>query len=96
MSLVGFVNGLGTRWSASAGVTRALPGRQTVRAGVEVIDNVHQDQFAKFVVVDSTEPFLDIQHSSAQHAVYVQDEIKLGRWFIVNAGSMTATNSSRE
>ena len=31
-------------------------------------------------------PCFDIQHSSTQHAVYVQDEIKLGRWFIVNAG----------
>ena len=31
-------------------------------------------------------PFFDIAHSSTQNAVYVQDEIKLGRWFIVNAG----------
>ena len=29
---------------------------------------------------------LDSQRSSTQHAVYVQDEIKLARWFIVNAG----------
>ena len=29
---------------------------------------------------------LDIQRSSTQHAVYVQDEIKLARWLIVNAG----------
>ena len=29
---------------------------------------------------------LDSRHSSTQHAVYIQDEIKLGRWFIVNGG----------
>ena len=31
-------------------------------------------------------PVLDSQSSSKQHAVYVQDEIKLARWLIVNAG----------
>ena len=31
-------------------------------------------------------PVFDIRHSSTQQAVYAQDEIKLGRWFIVNAG----------
>ncbi len=31
-------------------------------------------------------PVLDSHRSSTQHAVYVQDEIKLARWFIVNAG----------
>ena len=35
---------------------------------------------------DSPVPALDSQRSSAQHAVYVQDEIKLARWMIVNAG----------
>ena len=31
-------------------------------------------------------PLLDSRRSSTQHAVYVQDEIKLARWLIVNAG----------
>ena len=31
-------------------------------------------------------PLLDSQRSSTQQAVYVQDEIKLARWLIVNAG----------
>jgi outer membrane receptor for ferrienterochelin and colicins len=78
------VSGLGSRWSASTGLTRALAGRQTVRAGFEFIDNVHQNQSA--IYVDSPDAIFDIRHSSKQEAVYVQDEIKLGRWFIVNAG----------
>jgi iron complex outermembrane receptor protein len=55
-----------------------------VRAGVEFINNAHQDQTATYV--NDPAPVFDIKHSSTQHAVYVQDEIKLGRWFIVNAG----------
>ena len=35
---------IGTRWSVGGGLTRAFRGRQTVRAGVEFIDNVRQDQ----------------------------------------------------
>lgn len=83
-TLVGQVGGLGSRWTVGAGVTRALPGRQTVRAGVELIDNLQQDQLATYV--DDPIPVFDIDHSSTQRAVYVQDEIRLGRRFIVNAG----------
>ena len=71
--------------ASAAGVTRAFRGRQTVRAGVEFIDNVHQDQIATLCRCRRS-PLLDSRHSSMQHAVYVQDEIKLGRWLIVNAG----------
>ena len=39
-------SGLGARWSVSAGMTRAFPGRQTVRAGIEYIDNISQNQIA--------------------------------------------------
>ena len=81
---VGNTGGLGARWSVSGGMTRAFPGRQTVRAGVEYIDNVNQNQIASYV--DAPDAVFDIRHSSTQQAVYVQDEIKLGRWFIVNAG----------
>ncbi|MEO8256102.1 MAG: TonB-dependent receptor [Acidobacteriota bacterium] len=77
-------SGLGARWSASAGMTRALPGRQTLRAGIEFINNVDQNQTAGYV--DAPVLGLYIKHSSKQHAVYAQDEIKLGRRFIVNAG----------
>jgi outer membrane receptor for ferrienterochelin and colicins len=83
-TLVGENSGLGARWSASAGVTRSLRYRQTLRAGVEVIDNVKQRQ--RGIFVNDALPFLDISNSSTQQALYVQDEIKLGPWFIVNGG----------
>ena len=55
-----------------------------MRAGVEFIDNVHQDQTARYV--DPPVLLLDSHRSSMQHAVYAQDEIRLARWLIVNAG----------
>ena len=83
-TLVGETGGLGARWSASTGVTRVLFKRHTVRAGVEFIDNLHQNQIATFI--NDPVPVFDIRHSSTQQALYVQDEVKFGRWFIVNAG----------
>jgi iron complex outermembrane receptor protein len=82
--LIGFNGVVGTRWSVESGLTRAFRGRQTVRAGLQFIDNVRQDQFTRFS--DSPTPALDSHRSSTQHAVYIQDEIKLARWVIVNAG----------
>jgi outer membrane receptor for ferrienterochelin and colicins len=82
--LVGLVGGLGARWTAGVGITRPLPGAQTLRVGAEFIDNFEQDQTATYV--NDPVPFLDIDNSSAQRAVYAQDEIKLGQRFIVNAG----------
>jgi iron complex outermembrane receptor protein len=83
-TLVGRASGLGTRWTVSSGMTRALRGRQTLRAGVELIGNMKQDQLSQYI--DDPEPFLNTDRSSRQHAVFVQDEIKLGQWIIVNAG----------
>jgi outer membrane receptor for ferrienterochelin and colicins len=82
--VVGFDGAVGTRWSVGSGVTRAFRGRQIARAGIEFIDNVHQDR--TYRTSDSPGLALDSRRSSTQHAVYVQDEIKLGRWIIVNAG----------
>jgi iron complex outermembrane receptor protein len=81
---IGVTAGIGTRWSLESGVTRSLRGRQTVRAGVQFIDNLRQDQIAGFN--DSPTPVLDTHRSSTQRAVYAQDEIKLAHWLIVNAG----------
>jgi len=75
---------VGTRWSVASGLTRAFRGRQTVRAGVEFIDNMRQDQTASYI--DPPEVLLDSDRSSTQRAVYIQDEIKLARWLIINAG----------
>jgi outer membrane receptor for ferrienterochelin and colicins len=92
-TLVGSGDGLGTRWSVSSGVTRTFRGRQTLRAGVEFIDNVKQAQTAHYI--GDPQLVLDTDRSSTQQAAYVQDEIKLGRWVIVMPGFvMTATRSS--
>jgi len=79
-----FSGGIGSRWTFESGVIRSFPGRQTVSAGVQFIDNVRQDQTARFS--DSLTLTLDSHRSSTQQAVYGQDEIKLARWLIVNAG----------
>jgi outer membrane receptor for ferrienterochelin and colicins len=86
-SMVGETAGLGDRWSASAGITQPLPFQQTLRAGAEFIDNTNQDQLTSFLN-EPFEPFelFDINHDSMQQALYLQDEIKLGPKFIVNAG----------
>jgi outer membrane receptor for ferrienterochelin and colicins len=75
---------VGTRWSVTSGLTRVFRDRQAVRAGVEFIHNMRQDQAASYI--DPPAILLDTDSSSTQHAVYVQDEIKLARWLIVNAG----------
>ena len=83
--IVTVLNGaVGTRWSIGGGVTRAFGRRHTVRAGAEFIDNLQQDQTTSYS--DSPEDALHARESSLQHALYVQDEIRLARWFIVNAG----------
>jgi iron complex outermembrane receptor protein len=74
---------LGSRWTGSGGLTRAFR-RHTVSAGLEAIANVHQDQSLIYVRPPLT--VFDSHRSSTQQAVYVQDEAKLTRWLIVNAG----------
>jgi outer membrane receptor for ferrienterochelin and colicins len=81
---VGIVTGLGSRWTVSSGVTKSFRGRQTTRAGLEFIDNVHQDQVGTYV--GDPVPVLDLRRSSTQHAAYVQHEIKLGRYVIIDGG----------
>lgn len=77
-------SGLGTRWTVSSGVTRAVRGRQTLRAGVELIRNMKQDLLSQYIA--DPEPFLETDRSSTQQAAFIQDEIRIGRWIIVNAG----------
>jgi iron complex outermembrane receptor protein len=52
--------------------------------GVEFIDNVHQDQQSRFI--DPPALLFATDRSSVQGAVYLQDEIKFGRWLIANGG----------
>jgi len=82
---VGFRDGFsGLRWSVSSRATRPLPGRQTLTIGGEFVDNVQQDQWGAY-------PFASIDNfalaqTSRQGAAFVQDEIRLRPWLIVNAG----------
>ena len=75
---------LGSRWTASAKLTRPVPGRQVLALGAELIDNIHQDQQLQY-----SDPALmgfSTDHTSVQQAVFLQDEIKLTTWLMVNGG----------
>jgi iron complex outermembrane receptor protein len=75
---------VGVRWSFGGRVTRPLPGKQTLTAGAELLANVRQKQ-AYFSNDPSEEGFL-VDQSSSQSAVYLQDEIRLQPWLLVNGG----------
>ena len=80
---------VGSRWSASARATRTLPGRQTLTAGAEFIDNVGQDQSAGFVDApgaDVTDVLFDEPRSSVQYAAYFNDEVKVSDSIILSGG----------
>ena len=64
-------------------VTHPLPW-QTLLVGAEYIDNVQQ-KYATGYVEDEA-PQASIDKTSSRRAVYVQDEVKLGRHIILNAG----------
>lgn len=83
-SIVGHTGVVGTRWTGSAVVNKPLPYRQMLVAGVELINNTDQNQVSNYL-----EPAVDLYTtdiSTKQQAVYVQDEIKLGRHVILNGG----------
>jgi iron complex outermembrane receptor protein len=81
---VGVNDVIGTRWTAGGRVTRALPGRQTLKLGAELIDNMQQDQTSQYL--DPPTRLFTLDRSSTQHAFYAQDEIKATPWLIINAG----------
>ncbi len=74
----------GVRWSAGTRLTRPLGARQTLTAGVEYIDNLHQDQGVNYL--GASEPYLDLRRRSRQTAVYAQDEVRIAPWLIANLG----------
>jgi outer membrane receptor for ferrienterochelin and colicins len=82
--MIGRADVLGVRWTAGVRMTRPLRGRQMLTAGAELIDNVHQNQRSRFL--DPAFLLFDTNRSSVQGAIYLQDEIKLGRWLIANGG----------
>jgi iron complex outermembrane receptor protein len=85
-ALVGRTEFLGTRWSTEGRLTRPLPGRHVVTLGAQFIDNVHQDQQLHYSQAEPGLVEFVENGSSAQHAIYAQDEFKAARWLILNAG----------
>jgi iron complex outermembrane receptor protein len=83
-TLVGHSRAVGMRWSVGSSVTRSFGPRHMVRAGIEFIDNVSQDQIGRYV--DPPTVLIDRRQSSLQHALYAQHEVRLARWLIFNAG----------
>ena len=66
-------------------VVRQLPGHQTLTAGGEFYANVRQNQFSTYN--DPAVPTaLDDARSSQQGGVYLQDEIRVRPWLLLNGG----------
>lgn len=82
--LIGVNSVNGVRWTGGARATRLLGARQTLTAGVEYFDNLHQDQVSAFLNPPDT--FLDLDRRSQQTALYLQDEVKFTRWLIGTLG----------
>jgi iron complex outermembrane receptor protein len=82
--IVGVDETVGARWSFGGRVTRPLPGKQTLTAGAELLANVRQKQ--AYFSNDPLEEPTFVDTSSSQSAVYLQDEIRLRPWLLVNGG----------
>ena len=74
----------GLRWTLNTRVIRPLRGRQTLTLGGEFVDNIRQDQWGGFPF--SSDYNFRVERSSRQGGLFVQDEIKLRPWLLVNAG----------
>ena len=75
---------LGVRWNAGVRLSRTLPGRQTLTGGGVFYDNVRQNQW--YFYNDPAVESADLFHSSRQSGVYIQDEIRLLPWLLLNGG----------
>ena len=82
--LVGRNSVLGTRWSAGGRLTRATAA-STIGDARGGVHRQRQSESAASVS-GSARAVLATDQSSVQHALYVQDEIRLTRWLIVNGG----------
>jgi outer membrane receptor for ferrienterochelin and colicins len=75
---------IGARWGGGMHATRALPGRQTLTAGGEFVANITQEQWTAYN--DPRVAGFDIDQSSRQGAIFVQDELRLRPWLLLNGG----------
>ena len=65
-------------------MSRQLAGRQTLTAGGVFYDNRRQDQWYSYN--DPDVAGADLVHSSQQGGVYIQDEVRVRPWLILNGG----------
>jgi outer membrane receptor for ferrienterochelin and colicins len=80
---LGYFDVAGSWVTVGGRVTRPLPW-QTLTLGAEYIDNVQQKHVTGYVGDEA--PLSSLDTSSSRRAIYLQDEIKLGRHVIVNGG----------
>jgi iron complex outermembrane receptor protein len=75
---------IGARWGAGLRATRPLPGRQTLTAGGEIVANTTQRQWTSYN--DPLVAGFDIDQSSRQGALFLQDEVRVRPWLLLNGG----------
>lgn len=75
---------IGSWWGVEGRVARTFARLHTVTVGAEYRRNFQQDQGASYS--DTPTPDLLIRDSSHTTGSYVQDEMALGKYFVVNAG----------
>ena len=73
----------GKRLTVNGRLTRHLPARQTLTAGLEFVGNVQQDQW--LTTTDEAEDWRT-EASSRQAAAFVQDEIAVLHWLRLSGG----------
>lgn len=83
--IVNLDDAVGARWSLDARATHPVRGSQTVTVGAEFLDNIRQNQTSTYN--DPSVEGVFAERASTQGALYVQDEVKLRSWLIVNGGA---------
>ena len=82
----------GVRWNTGVRLSRALPGRQTLTGGGIFYHNVRQNMW--YAYNDPKVEGADLFNSSRQSGIYVQDEIRLFPWLLLNGGERSASHGA--
>ena len=82
----------GVRWNTGVRLSRALPGRQTLTGGGIFYHNVRQNMW--YAYNDPKVEGADLFNSSRQSGIYVQDEIRLFPWLLLNGSERSASHGA--
>lgn len=74
----------GLRWTLRGRAARSLRGGHTLTAGGEFVENLDQNQWGSYNFVSGDN--FTIGQSSREGAAYVQDEVRVRPWLILNGG----------